>query len=153
MCVAMSGTRTTGRLLGKGWRIRTGYRADHTSEVRGNAMTRGIRWTVAGIAVAAVATGCSSSADPSANVAAACTAFQDSGDQYVDTIGPYLDDLVQQAQQAATADATYEDFADAAVVLRDSLMDVGEGSEDDVVARQDAMLVAVDVIEGYCQPS
>lgn len=116
-------------------------------------MTRGIRWTVAGIAVAAVATGCSSSADPSANVAAACTAFQDSGDQYVDTIGPYLDDLVQQAQQAATADATYEDFADAAVVLRDSLMDVGEGSEDDVVARQDAMLVAVDVIEGYCQPS
>lgn len=111
-----------------------------------------VRFVVAAFASAGLLMGCSSSStgDASANVSAACQAFEDAGPQTIDTIEPYLDELVNQAEQAAALDNSYQDFADAAVALRESLLNVGEGTDDEIIARQDMMLAASEVISGYC---
>lgn len=102
------------------------------------------------IAALTFLTACSNSGDSSSNVSAACDAFEESGPQTIDTIEPFLDEMVNQAEQAAAADNSLQEFANAAVVIRDSLVNVGEGSEEDIIARQDMMLKEIEVFEGYC---
>lgn len=87
-------------------------------------------------------TACSNSSDARANVASAFMAWEESGPATIDTVDPFLDEMVSWAEQAASADDSYREFADAAVVLRDSFTNVGQGSDDDVIARQDLMLEA-----------
>jgi len=102
------------------------------------------------LAALTLLTACSSSSDAGANVASACKAWEDSGPETIDTVGPFLDEMVSQAEQAASADDSYREFADAAVVLRDTLTTVGQGPDDDVIARQDLMLEAGQIFEDFC---
>lgn len=104
------------------------------------------------VATIALVSGCSSSVsgDASEYVAAACQANEDSLPETIDTVGPFLDEMVDQAEKAASADDSYQEFADAAVVLRDSLLNTGEGSDEDIIARQDAMLSAIETFENHC---
>ena len=98
-----------------------------------------------------VLVGCSSSGDATANVEKSCKAFADAGPQSVDTVGPFLDEMVAEAQAAAEVDGSYGDFAEATVVLRDMAINPVNESGADTEEGLEQLFAALETVEAVCE--